>query len=102
MTPTVETVIKARQVLEKWKAHPVGYHDYAVEFVRAMHATDAPPLIKPLMERNDRLEYLLARLQPTACTCEVEGPDGIECLRCEVAAEVGHAYPEAQRKAEGT
>ena len=46
----------------------------------AISANDAPAVI----ERIERLEYLLGKVTPAACTCHVEGPDGIECWKCEI------------------
>ena len=43
---------------------------------------DAPDVIATI----ERMAYLLGRLKPAACACDIEGPDGIECLRCEVDA----------------
>lgn len=41
---------------------------------------------EPLLAHVDRLRYLLAEAAPYECMCDVEGPDGIKCLRCEIEA----------------
>ena len=84
-TQTTDVVAEAAEKLAQWH-QLVPVYDYTPQAAQGVIAKDAGRLVEGLLDRVRRLAYWAGKATPAACTCAVEGPDGIECVRCELAA----------------